>query len=201
MTRGSTGQSKVLPATQTHLKQIYSCGARGLINYAVRKKNYEVFLGVILNLNFPSNVHTMNVDGEQVTYGYSSGTYARLNPMFDRVSLLPRQEEIDALGSGVGRKDWQKRFELAYQMALDQNVTAAMGVTPVILSFARYIKRKYGKKPATYGKPKHYSAPAYPKSTSSTDQSSKSTLAMCQSWKCTQRRKASSVSNSTTYPT
>ena len=148
MTRGSTGKSKVLPATQTHLKQIYSCGARGLINYAVRKKNYEVFLGVILNLNFPSNVHTMDIDGKQVTYGYSSGTYARLNPMFDRVSLLPRQEEIDALGCGVGRKDWEKRFELAYQMALNQNVTAAMGVTPVILSFARYVKRKYGKKPA-----------------------------------------------------
>jgi GH3 auxin-responsive promoter len=148
MTRGSTGKSKVLPATQTHLKQIYSCGARGLINYVVSKKNYQVFLGVILNLNFPSNVHTMDVDGKQVNYGYSSGTYARLNPMFDRVSLLPRQEEIDALGSGVGREDWEKRFELAYQMALNQNVTAAMGVTPVILSFARYVKRKYGKKPA-----------------------------------------------------
>lgn len=147
MTRGSTGKSKVLPATRTHLKQIYSCGARGLINYAVRKNNYEVFLGVILNLNFPSNIHTMNIDGKQVTYGYSSGTYARLNPMFDRVSLLPRQEQIDALGCGVGRRDWEKRFELAYQMALNQNVTAAMGVTPVILSFARYIKRKYGKKP------------------------------------------------------
>ncbi len=147
MTRGSTGTSKVLPATQTHLKQIYSCGARGLINYAVQKKNYEVFLGVILNLNFPSNVHTMCVKGKQVTYGYSSGTYARLNPMFDRVSLLPRQEEIDALGSGVSRKDWEKRFDLAYQMALNQNVTAAMGVTPVILSFARYVRRKYGKKP------------------------------------------------------
>ncbi len=148
MTRGSTGKSKVLPATQTHLKQIYSCGARGLINYAVRKKTYEVFMGVILNLNFPSNVHTMDVEGKQVVYGYSSGTYARLNPMFDRVSLLPRQEEIDALGSGVSRKDWEKRFDLAYQMAENQNVTAAMGVTPVILSFARYVKRKYGKKPA-----------------------------------------------------
>jgi len=147
MTRGSTGKSKVLPATQTHLKQIFSCGARGLINYAVRKKKYEVFLGVILNLNFPSNVHSMDVDGHKVTYGYSSGTYARLNPMFNRVSLLPRQEDIDALGSGVSGKDWEKRFELAYQMALNQNVTAAMGVTPVILSFARYVKRKYGKKP------------------------------------------------------
>ena len=147
MTRGSTGKSKVLPATQTHLKQIYNCGARGLINYAVRKKNYKVFFGVILNLNFPSNVHTMDVDGKQVTYGYSSGTYARLNPMFDRVSLLPRQEEIDALGNGIGRADWEKRFDLAYRMAQNQNVTAAMGVTPIILSFARYVTRKYGKKP------------------------------------------------------
>ncbi|MEJ5328281.1 MAG: GH3 auxin-responsive promoter family protein, partial [Candidatus Bathyarchaeia archaeon] len=29
-----------------------------------------------------------------------------------------------------------------------KNVTATMGVTPVILAFARYIKRKHGKKPA-----------------------------------------------------
>ncbi len=148
MTRGSTGKSKVLPATQTHLKQIYSCGARGLINFAVRRKSYEVFLGVILNLNFPSSVHTMNCEGKEVTYGYSSGTYARLNPMFERVSLLPKQEDIDKLGCGIGKKDWEKRFELVYQMARKENVTAAMGVTPVILSFARYLQRKHGKKPA-----------------------------------------------------
>ncbi len=153
MTRGSTGHSKVIPATQTHLKQIYSCGARAIINFAVRKKLYEVFLGVILNLNFPSSVHTMTMDGKEVSYGYSSGTYARLNPMFDRVSLLPRQEEIDKLGSGIGRKDWEQRFDLVYQMAKDQNVTATMGVTPVILSFARYIKHRYGKLPREIWKP------------------------------------------------
>jgi hypothetical protein len=148
MTRGSTGKSKVLPATQTHLKQIFSCGARGLINYAIRKRNFEVSTGAILNLNFPSSVHTMNCDGKEVTYGYSSGTYARLNPMFDRLSLLPRQEELDALGSEIRRKDWEKRFEFVYQQALNQNVTGTMGVTPVILAFAKYIKRKHGKKPA-----------------------------------------------------
>ncbi len=73
--------------------------------------------------------------------------------MFDRVSLLPRQEDIDKLGSGIGRKDWQQRFELVYEMAKDQNVTATMGVTSVILSFARYIKRKYGKLPKDIWKP------------------------------------------------
>ena len=148
MTRGSTGKSKVLPVTQTHLKQIFTCGARALINYALRKKNFEVFTGNILNLNFPSTVHTMVSDGQEVTYGYSSGTYARLNPMFERVRLLPRQESLDALGSGIARTDWEKRFELVYQEALDNDVTAMMGVTPVILAFAKYIKRKHGKKPA-----------------------------------------------------
>jgi hypothetical protein len=148
MTRGSTGRAKVLPATPAHLKQIFTCGARALINYALRKKNFEVFTGDILNLNFPSSVHTMTSDGREVTYGYSSGTYARLNPMFDRVSLLPRQEAIDTLGSGITKTDWEKRFELVYQQALDKNVTATMGVTPVILAFAKYIQRKHGKKPA-----------------------------------------------------
>ena len=153
MTRGSTGKSKVIPATQTHLKQIFTCGARALINYALKKKNFEIFTGAILNLNFPSSVHTMTTDGQEITYGYSSGTYARLNPMFERVSLMPRQEEIDALGSGIAKTDWEKRFELVYQQALDKNVTATMGVTPVILAFAKYIHRKHGKKPADLWKP------------------------------------------------
>ena len=148
MTRGSTGKSKVLPATQTHLKQIFTCGARALIHYALRTKNFDVFTGNILNLNFPLSVHTMTIDGKEMTYGYSSGTYARLNPMFERVSLIPRQEEVDKLGSGISREDWERRFELVYQQAHDKPVTATMGVTPVILAFARYIKNKHGKKPA-----------------------------------------------------
>ncbi len=147
MTRGSTGPAKVLPVTETHIEQILTCGARALVNHAIREKDFGLFAGRILNLNFPSTVHTMIVDGHEVTYGYSSGTYARLNPMLDKVSLIPRQEEIDAQGSGITRKDWQNRFELAYQKAKEENVISTMGVTPVILGFARYIDKTHGKKP------------------------------------------------------
>jgi phenylacetate-coenzyme A ligase PaaK-like adenylate-forming protein len=147
MTRGSTGPAKVLPATKTHLEQIFTCGARALINYAIRKKDLELLTGKILNLNFPSSVHKMVIGELTITYGYSSGTYARLNPVFNKVSLLPRQEEIDALGPGIAKADWEKRFELAYQKALNENVTAIIGVTPVILSFVKYIKKRHGKKP------------------------------------------------------
>jgi hypothetical protein len=147
MTRGSTGPAKVLPATRTHLEQIFICGARASINFASRKNDFSVLTGKVINLNFPSRVHTIDLDGRVITYGYSSGTYARLNPTFDKMGLLPRQEEIDALGSGITQTDWEKRFELVYEKALNENITAAMGVSPVILSFASYVKRKHGKIP------------------------------------------------------
>jgi hypothetical protein len=147
MTRGSTGPAKVLPATKTHIEQILTCGSRALINHALRNNDYELLDGKILNLNFPSNVHTIVMNGQTMTYGYSSGTYAKLIPALDRVGLLPRQEEIDELGSGITKRDWEKRFELVYQQALHENVTGAMGVTPVILSFAKYIMRKHGERP------------------------------------------------------
>ncbi len=147
MTRGSTGPAKVLPATQTHIEQILTCGSRALINYALRTKNYELFDGKIFNLNFPSNVHTMTMNGQEMTYGYSSGTYARLIPALEQIQLLPKQEDIDSTGSGITKRDWENRFEIAYEQALSQNVEAAMGVTPVILAFAKYVTRKHGKKP------------------------------------------------------
>lgn len=147
MTRGSTGPAKVLPATNTHLEQIFTCGARALINHVLRTKDFEILAGRIFNLNFPSNVHTIVTGGKTMSYGYSSGTYARLNPALNSVSLLPRQEDVDALGSGITRQDWERRFELAYQQGLKANMTAAIGVTPVILSFARYVNKRHGKKP------------------------------------------------------
>ena len=147
MTRGSTGPSKVLPATKTHLQQIFTCGARALINHVLRSKDYELLDGKILNLNFPSTVHTIVSNGRTMTYGYSSGTYARLNPALNKVSLIPKQETIDNLGPGIARKNWENRFELAYQEAQGEKVTATMGVTPVILSFARYVKKKHGRVP------------------------------------------------------
>jgi hypothetical protein len=145
MTRGSTGKSKVLPVTKTHVEQIFSCGARAITNFALRTNSFDVLVGKILNLNFPSTVTTIVHNGNKIIYGYSSGTYAKLNPILNKVSLLPRQEEIDSLGSGITKNDWEKRFELVYQSALDQDVIAGIGVTPVILSFAKYVKRNHGK--------------------------------------------------------
>ncbi|MCJ7635472.1 GH3 auxin-responsive promoter family protein, partial [Candidatus Bathyarchaeota archaeon] len=147
MTRGSTGAAKVLPTTKTHLEQVFTCGARALVNYVTGKQDTEILTGKVLNLNLPSNVHRLGVDGRDMSYGYSSGTYAKLNPAFKMFGLTPKQEEIDALGPGIKKTDWERRFELVYQKALDENVTSTIGVTPVIQSFGRYVERRHGKKP------------------------------------------------------
>ncbi len=144
MTRGTMGPTKIIPVTQEHLGQIRSCGARGILNYAVRSGDLEVLRGGVLNLNFPSVVGSMDVGGKDVTYGYSSGTYARLIPSLGEASLIPEQGEIDALSPGTTIPDWNERFELVYRKARDADVKTVMGVTPVIASFARYLKRRHG---------------------------------------------------------
>lgn len=143
MTRGTTGRPKLFPATETHLSLILVLGARALVNFALKRDEGVLEAGV-LNLNFPSEVGTMRTGKGDEPYGYSSGSYAKLNPSLGPTSLVPRQEEIDGLGGGIGRADWERRFELVYQAAKDAPVGSVMGVTPVISEFARYVRRRHG---------------------------------------------------------
>jgi len=147
MTRGSTGVAKVLPATRTHLEQIFNCGARAFVNHMMRTQDFELAYGRILNLSFPSRVATLKKGDGAESYGYGSGTYSRLFPTFGGTGLIPTQEKIDSLGPGITRADWERRFELIYSEALNENITAVMGVAPVILSFARFVKRRQRKLP------------------------------------------------------
>jgi GH3 auxin-responsive promoter len=144
MTRGSTGRPKIIPTTETFLSQIFACGARAIVNFAL-KSDVKVLETPVLNLNFPSEVYSMATKGgEETKYGYSSGTYAKLFPSLDNTGLVPLQEEIDVLGGGVSKIEWERRFDLVFNRAKSANVGSVMGVAPVILSFARHVKRKYG---------------------------------------------------------
>lgn len=144
LTRGSTGEPKILPVTGRHLREIFECGSRAVVNFAVRSGDPSMLEGRVLNLNFPSNVKVLDQAGKRLVYGYSSGTYARLNPMFRGLALIPRQEEIDALRTGLSPRDWERRFELIYQRAKDEQVVSIIGVAPVQVSFGRYLKRRHG---------------------------------------------------------
>jgi hypothetical protein len=143
MTRGTTGKSKIIPITKTDLEEKTACGPRGLLNYVHRKQKYNILAGYDLNLNFPSVVGSMKVGGKEITYGYSSGIYAKYNAERARLNIVPEQKDIDALGGGTTPKDWDKRFELAYKQAKDKNLTMCIGVTQTMLSFGSYLKKHF----------------------------------------------------------
>jgi hypothetical protein len=115
ITRGTThGESKFIPMTPTDLRMRVSAG-RAMMNYVAAAGRYDLFQGVNLNLNFPSVVGTVQVGERDVEYGYSSGIYTKHVSAFTPIRSTPTQDEIDALGGGKTIRDWEARFELAYQ--------------------------------------------------------------------------------------
>jgi hypothetical protein len=144
ITRGTTkGESKFVPMTPTDLRMRVSAG-RAMMNYVATTGRYDLFQGVNLNLNFPSVVGTVKVGDREVEYGYSSGIYTKYVSASTPIRSMPSQDEIDALGGGKTTRDWDARFELAYQKCKDENVTLIGGVAPTAVLFARYLRQTHG---------------------------------------------------------
>jgi hypothetical protein len=147
ITRGTTSnENKFIPMTPTDLAMRVSAG-RAIVNYALTSRKFEIFSGVNLNLNFPSKVGTIKAGNKELNYGYSSGIYTKYVSAQTLVHSVPTQDEIDALGGGKTVRDWEKRFDLAFEKCRDQNVTLVGGVAPTAIQFGRYMARKYQKYP------------------------------------------------------
>ncbi len=145
-TRGTTGEQKFIPMTPTDLRMRASA-ARAMMTYVAGSDRYDLFEGVNLNLNFPSEVGTIRMGDREVSYGYSSGIYVKHVSTHTPIRSLPTQEAIDALGGGKTIRDWEARFELAYEACRDENVTLVGGVAPTAIRFARYLHREHGRYP------------------------------------------------------
>lgn len=144
ITRGTTaGESKFIPMTPTDMAMRVSAG-RAMMNYVMNTKRFELFAGVNLNLNFPSVVGTVRVGERVLEYGYSSGIYTKFVSTRTPIRSLPTQEAIDALGGGKTQRDWDARFELAYQQCKDENVTLVGGVATTAVLFGRYLRKAHG---------------------------------------------------------
>jgi hypothetical protein len=144
ITRGTTqGESKFIPMTPKDMAMRVSAG-RAMMNYVLDTGRFDLFGGVNLNLNFPSHVGTVQAGERQISYGYSSGIYAKFVSTRTPIRSAPTQDEIDALGGGKTQSDWDARFELAYQKCKEENVTLVGGVATTAVQFGRYLKRKHG---------------------------------------------------------
>lgn len=139
ITRGTTqGESKYIPMTPTDMRLRINAG-RAMMNYVASTKRLDLFSGVNLNLNFPAVVGTIKTGEREIEYGYSSGIYTKYVSAFTPIRSVPSQDEIDALGGGKSVKDWERRFELAYEKCKDLNVSLVGGVAPTALRFGRYL--------------------------------------------------------------
>jgi hypothetical protein len=147
ITRGTTeGESKFIPMTPTDLRMRVSAG-RAMMHYVATTGRFDLLQGANLNLNFPSVVGTIQVGDRKVEYGYSSGIYTKYVSTTTPIRSVPTQEDIDALGGGKAIRDWEARFELAYQSCQDENVTLVGGVAPTAIRFGRYLHRAHGALP------------------------------------------------------
>jgi hypothetical protein len=144
ITRGTTaGESKFIPMTPTDMQLRVSAG-RATMNYVMESKRFDLFAGVNLNLNFPSEIGTVRMGDRELSYGYSSGIYTRYVSTRTPIRSMPTQEAIDALGGGKSQADWEARFELAYQACKEENVTLVGGVATTAILFGRFLHRAHG---------------------------------------------------------
>ena len=89
----------------------------------------------------------------EIEYGYSSGIYTRYVSAFTPIRSVPSQDEIDALGGGTSVRDWEARFELAYEKCRDENVTLVGGVAPTAIKFGQLSAQSaQGSTPRTCGR-------------------------------------------------
>jgi hypothetical protein len=143
ITRGTTqDESKFIPMTPKDLAMRVSAG-RAMMNFVLDSGRFDLFGGVNLNLNFPSHVGIVQAGERQISYGYSSGIYAKFVSTRTPIRSSPTQDEIDALGGGKAKSDWDARFELAYQKCKQENVTLVGGVATTAVQFGQYLKREH----------------------------------------------------------
>lgn len=153
ITRGTTeDEPKFIPMTPTDMALRIAAG-RAMMAFVLAKQRFDLFEGVNLNLNFPSVVGTLRAGEREVTYGYSSGIYAKYVTALTPLRSLPTQEQIDELGGGKTERDWEARFELAYTLCREESVSLVGGVAPTALRFGRYLRRAHGMYPKALWRP------------------------------------------------
>jgi len=145
LTKGTSGKPKFFPITQTHVKNWSEIAPRIMFNYSISKQNFKWMSGYRLNLVSSGNLGTIKVGEREIMYGYSAAVASKMMEKNSgaALKLIPTQDEMDALPSEPSKENWEKRYEFAYQKALEKNVTYIMTTPNVVVGFGRYLYRKH----------------------------------------------------------
>lgn len=145
-TRSTTGfEPKFIPYTSVEIQTRTRNVPRANMHYVLTNNRYDIFEGVSMNLHYPSVIGKLKIKDKEIEYGYCTGIDARYHPADNKTfRYLPDITDIDMLGGEDTDKDWEARFELAYQKCKDKNVTQIGGVAPPIVFFGEWLKKVYG---------------------------------------------------------
>lgn len=144
----SDREPRAFPLTKLDLDQRLVCQPRALLGFLSRRRGHDLLQPICLNLGLPSRLGVFKTKGgQEIPCGYSSGIYARHLAERGVVQLVPRQEELDALGLGLSPGDWERRFQLVYEKARDKRVDMVSAPAKTLLAFGRFLRKRHGLRP------------------------------------------------------
>ena len=138
-TSGTRGVPKLIPLTPSDIEDRLRVMARGL---RIVEERIGTGLGeACLSIYFPSRVLDIDVGGRLVPCGYISGIHAAI--LEERgFPIKPPVREMDAIGDGVGRRDWEQRFKLVYEYLRGVEVGFAVGSAYAMYMFGKYLEER-----------------------------------------------------------
>lgn len=148
-TKGTSGQPKTFAWTSSHTAQIDEYYRRVVSSYALVTGNVEWMSGFKLNLSSSGNLRTVKVGDQELALGFSIAVALRhMNTLEDDPGrVTPSFSDLDRVPKEPTRENWERRYEMAFEIARELDVTHFGNMPNVIIGFGKYLQRKHGVRP------------------------------------------------------
>ena len=148
-TKGTSGQPKTFPWTSSHTAQIAEYYRRVVSSYALVSGNTDWMSGFKLNLSSSGNLRTVKVGDQDLALGFSIAVALRhMNTLEDDPDrVTPSFRALDQVPKEPTKENWERRFEMAYEVARELDVTHFGNMPNVIVGFGKYLHRAHGVRP------------------------------------------------------
>ena len=148
ITSGTTGPPKVIPIPSYDARLRAEAMSKCMAWYAHRY-GFELAGSACIAPCLPSKVLELELEGRKVSFGYISGINAEIMARYMGLEpfLRPYLEEVNEIGPGTSKADWDRRFRALLSFLEGREVRIAVGAGPALWMFAKWLKRELGSFP------------------------------------------------------